>query len=238
MLVDIIGSVVGGILDVSKSVAIPTSLWFSFLIAGLVIAPFLAFNNLRKNRNNLQSQLDSIRDSMPNICTGLEVSDRRFNLVVRNFGGKGADFTANGRVVVGKPQRNLYVMYWEGIGSKCHINGKGGVASILVAERAPCTILRDAESSIYEGELALFMIGTSGEQTFPVHTFVEKPTVINGREGIEIVSEDKCILEVTITSDPPLAEEFDMRKYELEIDHTHGNKLVFTDLLVSSKEEP
>ena len=60
MLVDIVGSGVGGYLDISQRVSIPTVLWLCFLIVGLLIAPFLAFHTIRKKRDELQAQLNIV----------------------------------------------------------------------------------------------------------------------------------------------------------------------------------
>ncbi len=209
---------------------VPSWLWFLIAFVLLLTIPFAAFHKLRTKRDEIQCELDGIKDTMPNIQTKTEVNNGRFYLVVRNIGRKGGLFTASGRVIVGKPTSGLYVMYWEGNGDKCQINGGGGVASILVAEKAKKAVLRDAESSIYEGGLALFKMGTSGEQTFPVHTIIEKPVIVDDKEGIEIVREAKCILEITITSDPPLLEEFGTHRYALEIKSENRDELLFVKL--------
>ena len=57
VLVDIIGSSIGGYLDVSGNANIPTWLWLGFLLLGLLIAPFIAFHKLRVQRDNIQSEL-------------------------------------------------------------------------------------------------------------------------------------------------------------------------------------
>ncbi len=172
-------------------------------------------------------------NAKPNIRTELETSKKRFNLLVRNIGGRGGLFTATGRVVVGKLDYGLYVLYWEGSGEKCLINGEGGIASILVAEKAPFSVFKDMESSIYEGELSLFMMGVAGWQPFPVHSYIEKPVEVNGKEGVEIIGEDRCTLEITITSDPPLLEAFGTHRYTLEIDPADRDRLLFTEVLAS-----
>lgn len=181
----------------------------------------------------LESQLHKIKNAKPNIRTELKTSDKRFYLLVRNIGGGGGLFTATGKVIVGKPDYGLYVLYWEGFGGKCQINGEGGIASIVVAEKAPFSIFKDMESSIYEGELSLFMMGRLGEQSFPMHTYTEKPVTVNGKEGVGIIGEDKCILEITITSAPPLLEAFGTHRYALEINPINRDRLLFTEVLAS-----
>ncbi len=62
VLVDIIGSGVGGYLDISQRVSIPMGFWLSFLMLGLLIAPFLAFHTIRKKRDELQAELQTEKD--------------------------------------------------------------------------------------------------------------------------------------------------------------------------------
>ena len=185
----------------------------------------------------LESKIHQIKNALPNICTELVVNDRRFDLTVRNIGGKGGLFTASGKVVVGKPESGLYVMCWEGSDGKCQLNGGGGMASIFVAEKAPFTIFQGMESTIYEGELSLKRIGTLGVQSFPVHTYTQQPVVVDNKEGNEIIGENKCVLEITITSDPPLLEAFGTHIYTLEIDPVNRDRLLFTEVSTSHKED-
>lgn len=57
VLIDVIGSIVGGYLDISGNVNIPIWVWLSLLLLGLLIAPFIAFHRLRIQRDNINKEL-------------------------------------------------------------------------------------------------------------------------------------------------------------------------------------
>ncbi len=175
-------------------------------------------------------------NALPSSAVKPVVYNERAILEIENLAG-GADFTARARVISGTPEPELYGMYWEGVRgtSTYHIDGAGGTASILVGEIAEETILRDVKTAIYKGELQLFRMGTSGEQTFPSHTHREIPRMINGKEGIEITQEDKATLEVTITSSPQLKKSFNSQQYFLEIDREHGGQLLFAPMSIAKR---
>ena len=168
-----------------------------------------------------------LEGAKPKIKVEPKVYNNRAILEVWNNGGEG-DFTAKGRVTTGIPEPELYTMYWESVPDiKCHIDGRGGRASILVAERAERTMLRDEKTSIYEGDLTLFKMGTSGEQVFPTRSYVETKQIRNGKEVIRGTIEAKCIIEVTITSSPSLTKPFENKRFLLEFDDRRN--LVFTE---------
>ena len=54
VLVDILLAITGAYLDISEKVGFPTWLWVTLLGIALVIAPFLSFHKLRKERDELK----------------------------------------------------------------------------------------------------------------------------------------------------------------------------------------
>lgn len=123
VLVDVIGSGIGGYLDISQSANVPTGLWLGFLIAGLVIAPFWAFHKLRQSKDDLQSELNRIKDTLPSIEAKLQ-SDilQGVYIDVRNNGAK-AEFKAQVEVLDSNdldpkielmPLWRRFSGYWEG----------------------------------------------------------------------------------------------------------------------------
>jgi len=70
VLVDFILAGVGAYLDISNAAPIPTWVWLTLLLIGLIVAPFVAFHKLRLQRDELKSQLDdksrrqSIKDAL------------------------------------------------------------------------------------------------------------------------------------------------------------------------------
>lgn len=58
-MADIILSSVGAYLDISNTASIPMWLWGTFLLIGLIVAPFWAFHKLRVERDELQDILSA-----------------------------------------------------------------------------------------------------------------------------------------------------------------------------------
>jgi hypothetical protein len=56
--IDVVYSVTGLVLDVSRTTDFPTWAWLAPLIVALVVAPFIAFHRLRLKRDDLMSVLD------------------------------------------------------------------------------------------------------------------------------------------------------------------------------------
>lgn len=54
---DISAGITGAYLDISGKASFPTLLWLLLLGLGLIIAPFIAFHNLRLKRDELNSKL-------------------------------------------------------------------------------------------------------------------------------------------------------------------------------------
>ena len=198
--------------------AIPLAIF----LAALFLIPYHMFRQKEKEVRNLKNELDNVTSARPKISVEPRVYNERTILEVHNSGGE-ADFTAKARVTSGIPDPELYTMYWESVGGKCHINADGS-ASILVGEISQIDRLHQG---ILAGGLALFKMGTSGEQVFGAQTMQTKPGE-SDEETIEYTLEDKCVIEVELTSTPPLVEPFGKRQYALEIDH-RGN-LLFTSM--------
>ncbi|MBI2846654.1 MAG: hypothetical protein HYX82_02095 [Chloroflexi bacterium] len=165
-------------------------------------------------------EIDLALQQKPEIIVKPQIHNGRAILEVRNIGGE-ANFTAKARVIATVPERELYTMYWESVRDiSCHIDGDGGIASILVGEKAKRDVILKGEplKSILRGGIELFKMGTSGEQTFSV--FSGERSI--ERIGDKLITEGKaiarCIVEVTITATPRLKSKWGTHKYLLEID--------------------
>lgn len=172
------------------------------LLGALAIAlVFLVIHCQRspyRQRDEQFAEAQSLREAevkrlalRPDINVTSVVRNRRAILEVYNS-GPSAYFVARGRVNRGPSESELYTMYWDAIKTeRCQID-QGETASILVAERQQATF-----GLFY---LQFFRLGTSGEQTFPA------PTVEN--IGGQVIIDDKCSVEITITSEPPMKAPF------------------------------
>jgi len=163
----------------------------------------------------------------PNITVNPEVHNNRATLVVTNTGGE-ANFTAKARVRAVTPEPALYTMCWESEPTMtCHIDGGGGIASILVAEKARLNHIdkiamdenSDYSTTFLKGDLLLFKMDTSGRQTFPAYSGKTSKEIRNGREITSGTFTFRCIVEVTITATPAPKKKWGIYKYLCEIEN-------------------
>ena len=145
----------------------------------------------------------------------------------------GADFTAKARVISGFPDAELYPMRWQSVNEKeCHVNA-GDTEPLLVGEISPNAAETDNPlTAIFKGGIALYKMGKEriGASTFDTVQAHKGKRRYPMMRVTEIVPKDKCVIEVTITSEPPLKEDFGTQQYSLEVDHTSGDKLIFTNV--------
>lgn len=181
----------------------PIHVAFGLLGAGAIYTTIVQGTRIRR-----------LERKSPEITVVPKVYENQAFLEVHNSGSFGL-FQAMGRVIATNTPPQLYIMYWEGLGANCNID-KYGQGAIKVAEKAKQSIMlnRDAHNAIYEGSLVGFKMGTSGEQIFPIRTFVQH-------------LEDKGVVEITITSNPSLAKSAQY-SYLLEFDDL--GRLRFTSL--------
>ena len=149
---------------------------------------------------------------------------------MHNSGACGV-FHANANITAINVGNEMYVMYWEGRGGECSID-KDGDGAIKVAEIAQNTIMqgRDYDTAIYKGDIVCFKMGTSGEQVFPLRTFEEVQQDDDKFKGIL-----KCggKIQITITSNPPLAKNFSSRDYIIGFDDKQN--VIFREIPDSDK---
>ena len=177
----------------------------------------------------------------PDVTVSPEIHNDRAILVVTNTGGEG-DFTATARVRAAIPEPKLYTMYWESVhAAHCHIDGGGGVASILVAGRAKLDHIDklaleqgDTSKSYLKGDLLLFKLGTRGVESFPAFSQATWKKLKDGKEIDVYTNADRCIVEVTITATPTLKKKWGTRKYLCEIENGQI-RLYETELSVPHK---
>ncbi len=183
-----------------------------------------------------------LESALPNIVVKPKVYNNQAILEIQNIGGE-AEFTAKARVIATIPENNLYTMYWEPTGGiKCHIDGNGGTASLLVAEKAEeghSIVTQDIRKVIWEGHLALYRMGNAGIERFPAFSG-KTSKKINGdtvREWGTTIA--RCIVEITLTATPRLRKKWDTHKYIVEVDETDGKlKFYETTLSTPGKEVP
>ncbi len=159
-------------------------------------------------------KMKRLENRLPDIKVKPEIYNGRATLAVENTGGE-ADFTAKARVTATRPEHELYTMCWESTPStQCHIDGDGGVASILIGEKAKCdNNTRDITTFFMKGDFILSKRDATGDQIFPVFSNGSTKEVIGGEEWIECRALDRCIVEITITATPRLKKKWGMHKY-------------------------
>lgn len=178
----------------------------------------------------LVREVNLIWEQRPNVIVRPEIHSGRATLVVTNTGGAG-NFTAKARAIASIPAPALYTMCWESISTiSCPVDGDGGTASILVAEKAKFNYKgEDVSTSFFAGDLILFKMGVSGSQMFPAFSGKTRTEIVDGQECISGTSVERCILEITITAAQTLKKKWGTRKYLCEIEEGQI-KLSETDL--------
>ena len=181
-------------------------------------------------------EIDLALQQRPKIRLKHEVYNNRALLEVKNLGGN-ASFTARAKVIDKVLQPESYYMCWDSItGVECPIN-KDGEASILVGRLS-------YESKGYgdklEREVVLFRISESGTENF----YLSSPQV---NEQLELskryptmptqIPEEKCTIEVSITSKPSPIKAFKPQRYLFKIDHDNEDSLIFTSESNPDKED-
>jgi hypothetical protein len=203
-------AIAGNVYDavaIANGWSIPNVTTVIFIVIGLVVIIDLWIENTK------------LIDKRPAITVTEDIQNALATLVVTNDGG-GADFTASAKVVRGfSTFSGLYAMCWDSVvEAKCHINGKGGMASILVAGIADHTIGHNSNktlSTIFKGDLVLYRQDATGRKEFTAH-LSDPVTYRDGSSIIELGwAKNECVLEVTITADPPLKVPFQQRIYKL-----------------------
>jgi hypothetical protein len=116
VLVDIILGGAGAYFDISGKLSFPTWVWILLLGIAFVIIPFIAFHKLQLRQDELQSELDSIKNERPKIETTIRTQQSNFDIEVLN-NGENAEFEAQIQVLEGQnfvlslPLN--YIAYWE-----------------------------------------------------------------------------------------------------------------------------
>jgi hypothetical protein len=234
VLIDYILTPIGAYLDMSGHATFPTPLWITLAVIAGIVAPIIAFHRLREDRDALKGRLEG----RPKIEVKPRVHNQFAFLDVRNVGKTQGEFTARGKVILGFPRFGPYTMSWEPAGTiSCPINARWGSASIRVAEVSQSS---KPQQGILRGDLLLVYLGQEGQQILGVSTTKLTPAKmeIGGelRDVMETKTEDSCVIEVEITSEPPMAEDFGLHSYSLVFDHTL-DVLFFTDAPNPDKED-
>ena len=195
---------------------LPTLGWWLILVAILLTAPFLAFHRLRVKRDEMQGELDSLKNPRAVIRVKPQAPGALAFLEIHNE-GVDADFTAEAAVVRGVPLKTRHTMCWDSSPHLNHPIKSGGTSKVMVAE-----------IGVADGALVLCKLGMSGAEQV-VATTLEMINAIRQNMRYPTMAaqiDDSCVLEITITGTPPLREPFVDRRYVVKIDHEQGHKLV------------
>lgn len=117
VIIDFILAGAGAYLDITNAAPIPMWVWITLGLAGLMVAPFIAFHKLRLKRDEIRTELVSIRDAQPLIEVTPEIDNRDiYYLDVHNV-GEYAEFEAQVEVLEGKSYAfalpTTYSAYWD-----------------------------------------------------------------------------------------------------------------------------
>jgi hypothetical protein len=186
-------------------------------LVSLIKAPYLQCNEAR---TLLKQSTKLAEKTSPRIIVTHHIHNDRAILEVNNIGAE-AQFTAKGRILEADIDPELFTMYWESNKENtCHIDA-GGKATILVSGISKIV---DETRNLYKNGLMLYKMGTSGEQVFGARSLEKRLNFIQ-TYGIKVPEDDKyiyinkCIVEIEITSSPPLSEPFGSKRYQLEVKH-------------------
>lgn len=130
MIADLLFSGISAYLDVTGDGPVPLGVWLTALVGGLSIAPFIAFNKVRTERDEKRRELRELEESRPSIQVKVINDGRdRMLLEVTNLGEHG-DFEAQIEMLEGhgcihgmeRPTLPTYTGCWElGLGPKASI---------------------------------------------------------------------------------------------------------------------
>jgi len=172
----------------------------------------------------LWRKLNQLEKSQPRVTVKPLVSqDRRIILEVIND-GFGGDFSANARIRSGPPIKDSIDLQWEANGqTRCHIDGGGGVANLLVAVETKDhefdAIHQKPPTLLHSGELKLLTV--KGGEPLALILYRMKYDASSSE-----IPQYECIVEISITSDPALLKPFKRRPYKIEMRGTH---ITFTE---------
>jgi len=130
VIADLLFSGISAYLDVTGDGPVPLGVWLTALVGGLSIAPFIAFNKVRTERDEKRWELRELEESRPSIQVKV-INDGldRMLLQVTNLGEHG-DFEAQIEMVEGhgwihgveRPTLPTYIGCWElGLGPKASL---------------------------------------------------------------------------------------------------------------------
>jgi hypothetical protein len=200
VILEVLGSAVGAYLDISNTLSIPIWLWLTFLLLGLIIAPFLAFHKIRKERDVLQEKLDN----NPFIEVEPHKDFDDYYLKVHNIGGY-AQFEAQVKVTNGVTSASglpaLYTACWR--------HAQGRQAQIMCGLIDEIKIASTQYHPIGLMHFRLYFFDTKSEQIRSVDSTSWIP-------GSNQVVKPEFIFQVTISSLPSLKEKVFVRNYKLD----------------------
>lgn len=168
-----------------------------------------------------------------------EYNHYKYNAIleVHNIGKKG-NFTANATILEGRQKSKQYSMYWKLPPYSNQDINKNDKKFILVAGISEED---NDKEGIYKNGIVIYgfsgstleKYGVSEKKTVEDYYYKKVyPTMYKGK----LLPKDTCVIEVIITSDQPLLNEFKQR-YAIEIDHEQGDKLLFTPLPESNPDK-
>lgn len=184
----IVGDVLGIIQSYFTEVKFPTWAWWLILVIILACSPFLAFYKLRLEKDKLQNYLNDIKNTRPLPQISIYLKNNQAMLEVYNDGAR-AVFRITSKILEGTRKGELYGLISN---PGLEIFNKE-TKRILIAE-------------IHDGNIRL----CSADNKFPALSpkeldeyllYLRYPNSYTEMTG-NIPPEDKCVLEIIVTSDP------------------------------------
>ena len=211
VLIDVISGVTGAYLDISGKWGFPTWVWILLLGIAFVVVPFIAFHKLRLRQDELQSELDRIKNERPKIETTVRTQHSNFDIEVLN-NGEDAEFEAQIQVLEGKPfVLSLplnYVTYWENTKNNKTDLKKGQNDWLKIATLQ----IETPASRLVNFRLHYYEITHFEGSAFPKVVYANSTSWILGNNQ---VIRPCIILKVTISSRPSMIGGAFIRTYKL-----------------------
>lgn len=209
MLIDVISGVTGAYLDISGKWGFPSWLWILLLGIAFITVPFIVFHKLRLKLDELQSELDGIKNTRPKIETKIRRQYNDFDIEVLNI-GEYAEFETQIEVLEGNSfvlsLPSNYAGYWENTKNNKTELSKGKKDWLKIAS------LRIGSSSMVNYRLHYYKIASDFGSPSPMVTYTESTSWILGNNQVI----RPCImLKVTISSSPSMIGGAFIRIYKL-----------------------
>jgi hypothetical protein len=212
--IDIIGSAIGGYLDISNTAEIPMWIWLTLLLIGLIVAPFLSFYKVRQRRDVLQKKLDAIEGALPSIEVKPVNKRDMYYLEVKNIGNTGT-FEAEIQMIKSNApipsQVNQYTACWA------IARGREARIRKSLTDRLKIAHFITSPPDYLSQHLDLYYYEPQSGQENHVHSdsYLVGAKVVSANGEERPLKKPEFVLQVTISSEPSLKEGSFIKKYKL-----------------------